>query len=325
MCARRFLACLLVTLCGSAAIWADTYFVNPDCGDDAWSGVSPDCVAPDGPKATIQAAVDAAIDGDEVVLAVTTYTGDGNRDVDFLGKAITVRSFDPTDPEIVAATVIDCQGSEDDRHRAFKFISEEGPDSVLAGVTILNGYAPVDCQYPFTDTLPQGGAILCLGSSPTIQRCVMINNVALSGGAIYSEGGSSYYPSGGDTTMLDCEFIGNEGLEYYGGSHYYCPIGGAVHLDRGNPTVAGCLFLQNATWGGGCAGGGGAIFVYSNTVLFADCEIRNNTAEGTGSDGGGILNWDSDLLLENCTITGNWAVDVGGGMCGNYSSQRSAR
>jgi len=40
---------------------------------------------------TIQAAVNAAVDGDEVIVAPGTYTGEGNRDIDFLGKAITVR------------------------------------------------------------------------------------------------------------------------------------------------------------------------------------------------------------------------------------------
>ena len=40
---------------------------------------------------TIQAAIAAAVDGDEVVLAAGTYTGAGNRDVS-LDKAVLVRS-----------------------------------------------------------------------------------------------------------------------------------------------------------------------------------------------------------------------------------------
>ncbi|MHC4762923.1 MAG: hypothetical protein ACYS71_06070, partial [Planctomycetota bacterium] len=45
--------------------------------------------------ATIQAAVEAAGAGDAVIIAVGTYTGDGNRDIDPNGKAITIRSTDP--------------------------------------------------------------------------------------------------------------------------------------------------------------------------------------------------------------------------------------
>ena len=42
----------------------------------------------------------AASDGDEVVIAPELYTGVDNRDLDFGGKAITVRSTDPNDPDV---------------------------------------------------------------------------------------------------------------------------------------------------------------------------------------------------------------------------------
>ena len=41
---------------------------------------------------SIQAAINDSNDGDTVIVADGTYTGPGNRDIDFLGKAITVRS-----------------------------------------------------------------------------------------------------------------------------------------------------------------------------------------------------------------------------------------
>ena len=56
---------------------------------------------------TIQAAIDDANDFDTVIVLPGTYTGAGNRDIDFLGKAITVRSTNPLDPNVVAGTNID--------------------------------------------------------------------------------------------------------------------------------------------------------------------------------------------------------------------------
>jgi hypothetical protein len=66
--------------------------------------------------------------------------GTNNRDLDFHGKAITVRSTNPNDPTVVAATVIDCQGTPSNSHIGFDFHSGEGASSLLFGLTITNGY-----------------------------------------------------------------------------------------------------------------------------------------------------------------------------------------
>ena len=90
-----------------------------------------------GDAPTIQAAIDSASDGDEVVLADGTYAGEGNRDVAFLGKAITVRS-ESNDPD---ACVIDLdQADRWEPRRGFLFQKGEDAGSILSSVTIRNGY-----------------------------------------------------------------------------------------------------------------------------------------------------------------------------------------
>ena len=55
---------------------------------------------------TIQQAINSASNGDIIEVSPGTYTGDGNRDIDFKGKAITVRSSSGA-----GQTTIDCTGN----------------------------------------------------------------------------------------------------------------------------------------------------------------------------------------------------------------------
>ena len=121
---------------------------------------------------TIQSAIDASLHSDTIVIADGIYSGPGNRDIDFKGKAITLKS--ENGPE---NCTIDCQGGEVDPHRGFHFHSDEGSNSILEGFSIANGYIVGDGGNG-------GGGIYCPNSSPTIRNCVVRNCSAGSGGAI---------------------------------------------------------------------------------------------------------------------------------------------
>ena len=79
--------------------------VSPSGNDSTGLG------SPDAPFKTIQKAMDTVNEPGHVVLAPATYTGAGNIDLDFKGKAITVRAIEPRDANTVTKTVINCQGS----------------------------------------------------------------------------------------------------------------------------------------------------------------------------------------------------------------------
>jgi hypothetical protein len=113
---------------------ATTIYVDPSDGNDAWSGLC-DVYSGGicGPKATIQAGIDATVnDGDQVILLDGVYRGEGNRGISYFGKAITVRSAGGPDN-----CIIDVEQQEDP---AFVFGMGEPRGAVLDGVMVKNCY-----------------------------------------------------------------------------------------------------------------------------------------------------------------------------------------
>lgn len=111
-------AFLLLAFIGTAA--AADHLVKPDGTGDF---------------PTIQAAVDAAAAGDTILLADGVFQGAGNRNIDFKGKAFTVRSQSGN----AKACVIDPEGQQWIPLRGFDFKTLEGPGSVVRDLTIRNG------------------------------------------------------------------------------------------------------------------------------------------------------------------------------------------
>ena len=105
--------------------------------------VDDDCVAPGSgteadPFCLIQDCIDAATDGDECVVAPGTYF----ETINFLGKAITLSSTDPSDPAVVAATVIDATGLG--QVSVVSCNTNEGSNTILDGFTITGGTGTED-------------------------------------------------------------------------------------------------------------------------------------------------------------------------------------
>jgi len=263
----------------------------------------------------IQDAVLAASDTDEVVIADGIYTGYGNRDIDFYGKAITVRS--QNGPE---NCIIDCNASEFDPHRGFIFQNNEGSQSVLKGLTIKNGH--ISEPMPGRDW-PEGGGIWCFDSSPTITGCIITNNRAYKLWAAVGYG-AGIYCQGGAPTITDCTVMGNILYEGAGAGIYCCYAEGATisqcHISdnrgiwessggglcvHGDVRLESCLITRNDSgWGGGirCSG---------NLVTIANCEITNNWVwVGTG----GGIDYTGNPIISGCLISNNDSIGDGGGI-----------
>ncbi len=246
------------TICGAALglsllalpSGAETYLVNPQGTGDF---------------PTIQAAVDGAAPGDTIALADGVFTGEGNRDIDPAGKPLTIQSLS-NDPQVC---VLACDGSA----RGVCFITAEGPDTSIRGLTIREGFAP-----------DGGGAVLCRGSSPTIENCVFDRDSTLSyGGAVFCDAGAAPTISG--CTFLRCRAEAT---------------GGALDAYQSSPTITSCTFYAN-----GAAIEGGALSCRSSSLSLTRSILAFST-EGEGLAVSGTGTWSIGCCNLYANAHGDW-------------------
>ena len=249
---------------------------------------------------TIQAAIDAAMDGDTVIVADGVYTGEGNKNIDFLGKAITVKSENGAE-----SCIIDCENLG----RGFIFQSGEDAASVLDGFSVINGYR----NY--------GGGIMCDEAGPMIKNCIIRDNYAsYAGGGLFSGEGSctinnciieqNTAGSGGGLIQIEC-------------GQYYIR-GGGIYINGGEVIIKDSIISKNVAYffyceeyytgsiseyygmGGGIGGG----YYLDTAVTINNCVIEDNWA----FVGGGLSHLDG--TISNCIISRNTCGDCGGGLYG---------
>jgi parallel beta-helix repeat protein len=269
----------------------------------------------------IQQAINEAKDGDILIVAAGVYNGNINT----LGKDITLVCTNPDDPNVINHTVIDAQVSG----RGFIFNSNEGPNTIIDGFTIING-----------NLVGEGGGAMFIdaNTSPTIKNVVM-NNHAVIG----ADGGAIYVDANSRPKFINC-IITNCSADNGGGAHcdansapifYHCTfinnsaalVGGALLCDpNASITINDCNFLDNtAIYGGAlyCAENssgrivstiierndaneyGGAMYLAeANDLSIVDCNISYNIA----GYGGGVYSFGSlNLNISRSTLSFNSA------------------
>ena len=225
---------------------------------------------------TIQEGLDAAVDGDIVLISAGTFTGALNKNLDFRGKSIELMSKHGAD-----YTIIDCEFDG----RGILFHSGESELAKVSGLTVKNGDTTED------DYDDYGGAIFSKNySTPAISHCIFNNNSADYGG-----GFACRYSS---PTLISSSITMNSAN--YGGGGIYCT--------DGNLLISECTITKNSA----IVGGGLECSGKDTHICLINCMIFENNAE---SRGGGLASYQySSVDVIHCVIWNNTAVTEGGGI-----------
>lgn len=240
-----------------------------------------------GDFATITEAVGGADEGDVIELTPGTFTGAGNRNIDFGGRNLTLRAANGD----AGSTVLDAEGTAVDPRRVFLFTGGEGASTRIEDLTIRGGLAAAG---------DGGGGVRIAGSSPVFARCRFEGNAVADKGT----GGAVFVDGAGTPRFEDCVFALNTARQ-----------GGALaFLDGSSARFTDCVFDENSA-----AFDGGAIFALDSLVEVARTLFLSNTAPFGGAV---FLDNDAEFAADGATFHDNVAGLIGGAITVSASTAR---
>ncbi len=237
---------------------------------------------------TIAAAINAADDGDTILVEAGTYSIDSLLEIE--GKSVSLIGDGGAE-----ATILDGQGSG-----SILFIrGSAASNTVIEGFTFKNGQA---------DRSREGGCLAIRESSPTIRNNKFENchsdpdNLSSSGGAIkVSAGEGAAYP--GRPLIQSNGFENNRAYSQ----------GGAIHILRASARVINNVFIGNVSRGGPEPGGGGvkATRTEGGVVEVVGNHFQGNEASFTG---GAVSIYDGSADVIDNQFLGNGRSRFGGAL-----------
>lgn len=200
----------------------------------------------------------------------------------FNGAETLLEQRDPGTNITVLSGEIGDPGTTTDN--SYHVVTVIGPDSVVDGFTIAGGRG--DGVSPNE----RAGGLYNLGLNTTLRNCLLTENRAGRGAALYSD-------VSGTMQVEDCTFLHNHAL--FGS-------GGAIALDFG----AAAQFDRTRFLGNTANNNGGALDVSNSSFTARNCLFSGNSADY----GGAIYALGSGGLIVNSTLANNVALNHAGGV-----------
>jgi predicted outer membrane repeat protein len=285
--------------------------------------------------ATIQAAIDAAVSGEDMILvAEGNYAPPSlpspvmniNKSLPIFGSCDGASTHD--DP-IQYCGKLDLYPSTADGHipyqgYSYHVIKVSADEVLISGFNVKNGKAALS-----GDSL-NGGGLFAKGSEQTPISYLTIDNCRFTSNHAAEDGGAIFLVNVANVAVEDSTFSGNscdsEGGAFYANSATSLTVSACAFTDNYSGLNAGGLNLDDATAevddcsfdGNIAAEGGGGILLTDAAVTVSRCSFNRNFAFWWG---GGIHNNYSDTQMVNCLFTFNIATD--GGAISNHHSNAS--
>lgn len=298
----RVLVCLLAAalLAPGRASGQQTWYVDDNAPGDPGPG-NPASSDPleDGsaghPYDAIQQAVNRAATGDTVLVLPGTYKGNGNRNIEFFGKGLVVRSRDGP---------LTCTINVESMGQGFQVADREPVGTQIRGFTIREASS--------------SGIYVGFLAKCAVMDCRLINNnspgiwvdneaVVLMDGCTVTNNSTIFDGGGVRIENLSVLYLTNSTIARNTASR----DGGGVSASSSYLFCYNTIVTDN-TAGGTVFGGGGVIY-YRSDGTFANSLVAANRTNAR--DGGGVFcNFDAIVALAGNTIAQNRAARNGGGL-----------